>query len=791
MQEPCITLSIIIPCYNVESTIARALDSILFQQVNFSYEILCVDDASTDDSVAVIQNYTDKYDFIHLLKNPSNAGNAETFYNGLKASRGKYFIVLDGDDFYTLRTKLQMQVDFLDNDTNEEYCAVTHYHILYKDDGTINIPNFNSNIKEYTYKNFLERNYQYHHTSTYMFRNIYHGNPPELLKDDAMRGDHPRIFLELILTNKKIKILPFFGSVYNYNFKGIWSSLDFENKIKRNIKFCTAIKNLTNSSYEKSCMDKWINNFSKDLDQKTNNFDATPVTITKDNAIDNIKKTANNFTFENDYFSFNSIYKSLELDTLCATLGYIQMLELKLNVLVPAERDPNLIMIIVRELTAHGGGIAAEIKEIASIFNDKHVVIFCTESSTTDIDFTKSFTKNCTFIFIPDDCNDRLKYSFEQISKIRPSRIYFYVGHNNPIINCLIQPALSYNIHVFSYDHVFVLGIDNPNFHSFMVKRVVDFKLLKNNSIKNIIFIPVWASNTLYNKKYKPFYNHKKLITATAAARWYKCNGSWPYNYLDLILETLLKTGGTHIHYGSIPDEYIDRIKKFLISNNLPDTSFINIPWADHLGLSLLENNVDIFIEPFPVVSAKISLIAQSAGIPILRYAGMTRLSMADFVYKEALEWSTKEEFIHILSNLTPSVLETQSSFSTNDFNNNHDINVVKSYIRDNKSFQIEDIPYIADNFIQNYNTSVKTSYIPENQTTPSFSLEDFDKMFRKWHPDLEFIKMKNIYFYIEYLRCKMCLIFSKNKQNYKKKLHQMKCIINNNGTIIYIEPKS
>ena len=228
MSDAPVLLSIIVPCYNVSATIGRALDSILFQQVNFRYEVLCVNDASTDDTADKIREYANRYDWIHLLENPANAGNAETFYNGLKAAKGKYFAVLDGDDFYSLKTKLQKQVDFLENDVKGEFCAVTHYHIVYKDDGTVNIPDFNLGIDDYNYQNFLEIKYHYHHTSAYMFRNIYKGNPPEIMKKDVMRGDHPRIFIELILTNKKVKVLPFFCSVYNYNFKVAVLGLTFK-----------------------------------------------------------------------------------------------------------------------------------------------------------------------------------------------------------------------------------------------------------------------------------------------------------------------------------------------------------------------------------------------------------------------------------------------------------------------------------------------------------------------------------------------------------------------------------
>ena len=832
MSDAPVLLSIIVPCYNVSATIGRALDSILFQKVNFRYEVLCVNDASTDDTADRIREYAGRYDWIHLLENPSNAGNAETFYNGLKAARGKYFAVLDGDDFYSLKTKLQKQVDFFENDVKGEFCAVTHYHIIYKDDGTVNVPDFNLGIDEYTYQNFLERKYQYHHTSAYMFRNIYKGNPPEIMKKDVMRGDHPRIFIELILTNKKVKVLPFFGSVYNYNFNGIWSSLNFEKQMERNKLFSNGILSIVNGAYEKLCMEKWKTNFEIKYKELTKDFDATPNTVTKDEILDKIASASSEIAFGNERFAFHSIYKSLVYDSLCASLGYIQMLELNLDVLAKPESDSNIILIVVKDLIPHGGGIFSEICQLASVFNDKTVYVLCTDKTVFEPDAVIQLYEaaKAKVITLPEKPESKLESLFRKVSEIKPERIYFYVGHNNPIINCLAQPALSNNIHVFSYDHGFVLGIENPNFNSFMVKRAVDFILLKRNGIHKVNFIPVWSNASKSLLTYIPFKNHNKIITATAAARWYKCEGSWPCSYLDLILKSLLRTGGHHIHYGNMPDTALQYVKDFLGRYDLPEDSFINIPWAEDLGNSLLENNVDLFIEPFPVVSAKISLIVQSVGVPILRYDGITRLSFADFVYDKAFTWKNTEEVFDILTSVSKETLEKHSIIAKENFIEVHAMETVRPYIYENKSFLLRKEPYFVDDSIQEYTLSTKRIFqaakpavktqkapaeparkvlpapqakgiaapqaampvqavLPDNDPY-KITRENFEKKFREWHPDFRFVKMKKIYLRIEYIRCKICLMLSKHKDEYRSKVKDIKSIMKNGGNIIFVEKK-
>lgn len=62
-------LSIIMPCYNVADTFSRAIDSILMQATNFEYEIIIVNDASTDDSVKLFERYEKEYPFVRILNN--------------------------------------------------------------------------------------------------------------------------------------------------------------------------------------------------------------------------------------------------------------------------------------------------------------------------------------------------------------------------------------------------------------------------------------------------------------------------------------------------------------------------------------------------------------------------------------------------------------------------------------------------------------------------------------------------------------------------------------------------
>lgn len=92
-----IAVSIIVPVYNVGKYINDCLNSILDQTVQ-SYEVICVNDGSTDDSWKIIQEFTKKNHHFKLINNLENHGQSFARNCGMRIARGKYIIFLDADD---------------------------------------------------------------------------------------------------------------------------------------------------------------------------------------------------------------------------------------------------------------------------------------------------------------------------------------------------------------------------------------------------------------------------------------------------------------------------------------------------------------------------------------------------------------------------------------------------------------------------------------------------------------------------------------------------------------------
>jgi len=110
-------VSIIIPAYNAEKYIARAIKSALNQTYK-DIEVIVVDDGSTDRTAEIVKSFQDPR-VRYIYQENQNVGVARN--NGIKESRGKYITFLDADDEY-LPEKVEKQVKFLKE--NPQYQAV-------------------------------------------------------------------------------------------------------------------------------------------------------------------------------------------------------------------------------------------------------------------------------------------------------------------------------------------------------------------------------------------------------------------------------------------------------------------------------------------------------------------------------------------------------------------------------------------------------------------------------------------------------------------------------------------
>jgi len=105
-------VTVLLAVHNGEPYIGEAVQSVLDQTFT-DFELLLVDDASTDDTVGIVERLGD--DRVRILRNESNRGQVPSLNRGLSEARGEYVARLDADDA-CLPTRLERQVEVLDAD---------------------------------------------------------------------------------------------------------------------------------------------------------------------------------------------------------------------------------------------------------------------------------------------------------------------------------------------------------------------------------------------------------------------------------------------------------------------------------------------------------------------------------------------------------------------------------------------------------------------------------------------------------------------------------------------------
>ena len=152
-------ISIIIPSYNSAHFIKSAVDSILLSDLsNKLYEVIVVNDGSSDNIVEVIEGYN-KYDNI-ILVNQLNKGLAGARNTGIKQAKGKYLVFLDADDII-LPNKLSKQLEYLDSnlDIDIVYSDSVFFEDKSKNEFKTYFPHYEGSIlKNLLYGNFIHVN---------------------------------------------------------------------------------------------------------------------------------------------------------------------------------------------------------------------------------------------------------------------------------------------------------------------------------------------------------------------------------------------------------------------------------------------------------------------------------------------------------------------------------------------------------------------------------------------------------------------------------------------------------
>jgi glycosyltransferase involved in cell wall biosynthesis len=251
-DNPDVVLSVLVITYNHEPYIAKALDSILAQNTKFGFVVKVFDDCSSDKTGEIIRSYSEKYpEKIKAFISEANLGAKANIIKAFLEIEGKYFCVLEGDDYWCDNDKIELQLEALEN--NDTLIGCGHNTNLMRNGAISEEPI----LKPDQYKtgqlfNILDviEGRFYSHTSAIIYRKP----APEILAK----------FLKI--KNVTVKLGDFFTlmffaqygnlfyidrvmSVYRINSNGIWSKLDELKQREMNIEMNLVYKKFLDKKY--------------------------------------------------------------------------------------------------------------------------------------------------------------------------------------------------------------------------------------------------------------------------------------------------------------------------------------------------------------------------------------------------------------------------------------------------------------------------------------------------------------------------------------------------------------
>lgn len=232
-------LSVLIISYNHERFIAQAVESALNQLTDFEYEIVVGDDCSLDGTMQILMGLRQQNpDRIRLLPSERNIGMNRNLVRTLKACKGEYVALLEGDDHWTSNFKLHKQVAFLDQHPE---CALCFHSVeVIFDDGRPTYELRPEDHGEITHLRDLLRG-NFIQTCSTVFRNRLFGEFPTWFFSLQM-GDWP-----LHILNARHGTIGYIDSTmaaYRVHANGVWSSASQIKRIQAAIEMYRHIASL-------------------------------------------------------------------------------------------------------------------------------------------------------------------------------------------------------------------------------------------------------------------------------------------------------------------------------------------------------------------------------------------------------------------------------------------------------------------------------------------------------------------------------------------------------------------
>lgn len=254
-----IKINVIMTTFNIEKYVEKSIKSVLNQGTEYAYNLIIVDDCSTDGTIAIIENIINSHpkgNLIELHKNSVNLGVVKNSRKILSLAKAPYVAMIDGDDYWVDKLKLQKQIGFLENNPDFNSSAGIVKKLI-EDTGEIKIfrDGWNHEKKdEYTLRDYLVGPFS--QTSSYVYRNNF--TFPEWFNN--LQSNDATIFI-LATNTGKIKYFKDVFSVYRVRNNNYSSNKKAKKSNEKTAYFLNQIDSHFNNKYHKTInMRRLINN---------------------------------------------------------------------------------------------------------------------------------------------------------------------------------------------------------------------------------------------------------------------------------------------------------------------------------------------------------------------------------------------------------------------------------------------------------------------------------------------------------------------------------------------------
>lgn len=228
------TVQVLMLAYNHEKYIEKAIESILRQKTNFSFQLVITDDCSSDNTLMICRKLENESEGkVVVLSNSENKGMAHNALKGLFYLSSEFIAICEGDDYWTSDQKLQLQYDFLEK--NKEY-AVHFHNVEIINESSMHIGYvypLERKDTDYYFNDLLDGTI-YFKSCSVMYRN--NKNILSAFAEDGLSLSDVTLFSKILEFNGKARYSSIVNSVYRVHGGGIYSMIGEINRNLFNLK---------------------------------------------------------------------------------------------------------------------------------------------------------------------------------------------------------------------------------------------------------------------------------------------------------------------------------------------------------------------------------------------------------------------------------------------------------------------------------------------------------------------------------------------------------------------------